>query len=152
MVSFRINKKVFYAIVITAILTLALSTVAFKYFSEIQKNEEIEEYKKAMYSSILCQHKCPLVPQVINNITVDVPETECVKECTTNFRNMQISKKSFNNEDLLKDNLFSDLAITLDSCKANSFDNSTLTYNNSVYFSCSLEKMESLKMNYTYLQ
>ncbi len=151
MATIKINRRVFYSIILLIIIGLAVFYFLYIYTQD-DRGESARVYKNALYNSILCQHKCPLVAQNVSNLTLMVPSRECVIACTDEFKNKSISKESFEDSELLADNLFADLAAALDSCKMESFDNSTLTYNNSEYFACSLEKMESLKANYTYLE
>ena len=105
-----------------------------------------------MYNSVLCQYKCPLTEQTLNNKTQLLPEVSCVKTCTDDFRQKEISKKSFNDNDLINDNLVGDLGDAINRCKAISLNNETLTINNTLFFSCSIESLEGLKANYTYLK
>jgi len=144
-------RAVIAAVIITAVITFAISYTIFKYLPESQANLKINEYKKELYSSTLCQYSCPLTPQQIQNKTQYFPEPGCVQNCTTSFKAIQTSGDKISNEQLKNDKLIEDMSSAVNSCKTEAVDPATKTLNNTLFFSCSVEKLGSLKDKYSYL-
>ena len=149
----KIRKQVIYAIIITFIVTLALSYTFFKYIPSTKENNQLNEYKKALFSSTICQYSCPLESQVYQNKTQLLPGTECVKSCTASFRELQKGEQ-FSNEQLKNDNLIADIEKVVSNCKTSSIiegNNPIPSIDNVKFFPCVSETLESLKKNYSYL-
>ncbi len=144
-------KAVITAVIITAIVTFAISYIIFKYLPESKENSKMNEYKRELYSSTLCQYSCPLTPQQIQNKTQNFPEPVCVQNCTTNFKKLQASGNKISNEQLEQDNLIKDMSSAVSTCKTEATD-SNKTLNNTLFFSCSIEKLGALKDKYSYLR
>ena len=149
----KIRKQIVYAVVVTFIVTLIISYVLFKYIPSTQENNQLNEYKKALFSSTICQYSCPLEEQVYQNKTQLLPGTECVKSCTESFRELQ-KWEQFSNEQLKNDNLIADVEKVVSACRTSSIlegNNTIPSIDNVNFFSCVSKDLESLKKNYPYL-
>lgn len=144
--------NVVYAVVITAVVVFGLSYMYFKYMPEHAKVSELKEYKKALYSSVLCQYSCPLTPQNDSkNKTQMLPGLECVKKCTDDIRNLKIINSTFTEQDLKDDSFVADVSLAIDNCKKSTLNNVTLSIDNLQYFPCVSSGLEALKSKYSYL-
>jgi hypothetical protein len=141
-------------IVILIILALLYYLVYFPYqqkkLSEKIRAEGITDYKKDFYYGILCEYNCPLKPQEFENKTQIMPELDCIKNCTINFRT-KYANNNFTNKELTGDDILKDIKSSVDDCKKQSFNTDTFVLNNTEYFSCSGEKLFLLKEKYDYL-
>jgi hypothetical protein len=148
--------KIATVIILTAIVVFALAAFVFKYYPEMKRESEINAYKKAVYSTILCQYKCPLTPQFVSQVnrTEAVPDEVCVQNCTISL--MNVNSSNIKSEELMNDNLAKDIQDTLLACKSGSqVYNLTLVgqaVNTAMFFSCAIDGLESLKENYSYLK
>ena len=152
MMASKTFKAVIIAVMITALVTFAISYVIFKYLPEDKENSKINEYKKELYSSTLCQYSCPLTPQEVQNKTQYFPEPICVQNCTKGFNALKASGGSISNEQLEKDKLIDDMSNAVKACQTEAVDPATKTLNNTLFFSCSIEKLSLLKDKYSYLK
>ena len=150
----KLNKKVIYSVIITAIVVFLVAYIVFKYYPEQKKLSDLNSYRKALYESISCQYSCPLESQVVENKTGEselLPGLECVKSCTSSFRALQISNSSVSDSELQADGLVNDITSTVNGCKQKAFNNSTFKVDTSAYFPCVSEDLISLKQKYSYL-
>lgn len=145
-------KAVISAIIITALITFVISYIIFKYIPDKKENLSINEYKKELYSSTLCQYSCPLTLQQIQNKTQYLPEQGCVQNCTKNLREIQETGDKISNEQLKNDKLIEDISNVINTCKTEAVNLNTKTLNNTLFFICSTEKLDSLKNKYSYLK
>jgi len=144
--------KVWMAVVIAVILTFAASAFVFVYLPKIQKQNEIKEYKQVLYDSILCQYSCPLIEKKVGvNKTDLVPEPECVKECSLELNAKIASGVKYTEAEVSNDDLLKDMRSSIDVCKRESFDNSTLAINSSEFFVCVKSDLVELKEKYSYV-
>jgi hypothetical protein len=145
-------KPIIIAIILTAIITFAISYVIFK--SSPATNESLSpnlnEYRKGLYSSTLCQYSCPLTLQEVQNKSQYFPDPACVENCAKNFKALQASYLP-NSTDIEKDGLIGDMSNAVNTCKADSLDLTTKEMNNTEFFQCSIDKMNALKGKYSYL-
>jgi hypothetical protein len=144
-----LNNKIIYALV-AIILILLLAYALFFYIPKQKEEIRLQEYKKSLFESSLCQYKCPLTIQKIGNKTQELPDVICTQDCALTFRNQTSLGNSYTNEELQNDNLFADFEAEVISCGKQSLINST-SINNSFYFSCISERLENLRSNYSYL-
>jgi len=138
-------------IVIAILITLLLSYYFFSYRPQQKRMNDLNEYKKALYDSSLCQYKCPLANQIVNNKTQLLPNATCIHNCVLDFQPNFANEASFSTDDLEKDNLFQDILGIVSLCKKDNSINGTII-DSRLYFSCVSMKMESLPENYTYLK
>ncbi len=150
----KFSKSVLYAIVITAIVVLAVSSFIFYFYHKIQHESQLNMYKKEMYNSILCQYSCPLTEQVIKNKTQLAPETSCVQTCTESFKVLQQKSTGLTNNDVMNDNLILDMQNIVKACQDSSiYEAGNLPQvNNTLFFSCVSVDMSTLKEKYPYLK
>lgn len=146
----RIHKSTLIIIVVAVIIAILLSYFIFKYLPEQSKNKEIQEYKKALFDSILCQYSCQLSLQEFQNKTQMLPEASCVQNCTQALRDNQAQGEKFSNQEISSDNLILDIQNIVDNCRTENSQNISL--NVQTFFPCVSGKLGSLKSTYTYLQ
>ena len=148
----KIRREVIIAVIITAVITFAVSYMIFKYLPENRENSTINEYKKELYSSTLCQYSCPLTLQQIQNKTQNFPEPACVQNCTKSFKALQTNGGKLSNEQLEKDKLIEDMSNAVKACQTEAVDLTTKELNTTTFFGCSIEKLGLLKEKYSYLR
>ena len=140
---------------ITIILVVAVLILSFLIYNKYNDNDssEINNYKKALYESVLCQYSYPLIEQEFNNITQYLPLKPCVESCINEFRALGLNDTKFSDDALINDNLVKDIEITIRNCKLSSSEeiNNSQRINNEIFFKCSVEGLNSIKANYTYL-
>lgn len=151
MMASKTLKSVIVAVIITAVITFAISYIIFKYIPDNNQNLKINEYKKELYTSTLCQYSCPLTLQEAQNKTQYLPEPVCVQDCTKNFKELQASGDTISNEQMKNDKLIDDMPNAINACKKEAVDINTKTLNNTLFFTCSIEKLSALKSKYNYL-
>jgi len=149
------NKKSDRKYLITIILVIALIVLSFLIYNKSNgdNDSDLNNYKKALYESVLCQYSCPLIEQEFNNITQYLPLKPCVESCINQFRALGLNDTKFSDETLINDNLVKDIEITIRACKLSSSEemNNTQRINNEIFFKCSVDGLNSIKSNYTYL-
>jgi hypothetical protein len=144
-------KAVIVAIIITAVITFAISYIIFKYIPDSKANLKINEYKKELYTSTLCEYSCPLTLQEAQNKTQYLPEPVCVDNCTKAFKALQSGGGAIPSAQLKNDKLIDDMSAAVNSCKTEAVDINKKTLNNTLFFACSIEKLSALKGTYSYL-
>jgi hypothetical protein len=144
-------RSIIFAVIITAVITFAISFLILKYIPETNQNLKINEYKKELYISTLCQYSCPLSLQKVGNKTEYLPEQACVKSCTDKFKNNPSLSEDISNNQIKNDGLLSDMSNGIIDCKSTAVDVKSETLNNTLFFSCSIEKLNALKNKYNYL-
>ena len=150
MSTIKIQKNIVYAVIITFVITFALTYFIFVSYPNMQQQSSINKYKKELFSSVLCQYSCPLTNQTINNKTQLLPSQDCVKQCTVNMKEIQNST-TIKNSDLENDNLITDIESVVSDCKIKAVNQTALTMNNELFFSCTSSSLASLKSKYSYL-
>ncbi len=147
----KISKSLILAVIITIFITSIICFLIFKYIPENNQNLKINEYKKGLYTSTLCQYSCPLTLQQFQNKTEYLPEQSCVKDCADKFKNIQIISEDISNNQIKKDGLINDMASAINTCKSKAVDTNAMVLNNTLFFSCSAERLDALKDKYNYL-
>ena len=147
----KLSKQIILAVIITSIIIFSVSFFVFKYIPENKQNSKVNDYKKELYNSILCQYSCNLTLQQFQNKTEYLPDKTCVENCTKKFKELQLSGESISNDQIKNDRLIEDLSNTINSCKTEAFDKNNLELNNTLFFECSKEKLSELKTKYKYL-
>jgi len=150
MAELKVKRQTLY-IIIAVIITAVVTSAFFIYYPKYQGNNEINQYKKALYDSVLCQYSCPLVDQVVQNTTQKLPEQACVQACTEKLRTINIDGNKFSNSDLQNDNFVKDVESGITNCRTESLNTTTLKVENERFFSCSINFLQSVKDNYSYL-
>jgi hypothetical protein len=143
------NSKIIIWVILAVVLTLLISAYFFYYMPKQNRIADINDYKRGLYQSSLCQYTCPLTMQTLNNLSQILPEVNCVQNCSAEFKAKFGDGESFSNKELENDDLFKDVLSSINACKTLSAVNSTL--NNSLFFPCVSEKMISLNQTYLYL-
>jgi len=139
-------------IILLAVFVIIVISIAYwqTYSYQEKRAEKIQEYKKAFYSAMLCEYNCPLTNQKYQNKTQLLPEARCVKNCTKSFK-ANYSNLTFSKQELQIDDLFKDLEAAIKKCRAQTVNATSLSVNNTFYFSCSAEEIAKLKGEYGYL-
>lgn len=145
------SRHVITAVVIAIIVTFAVSFLFLKYIPDTKETSKVDEYKKEIFSSTLCQYSCPLSLQTVQNQTEYLPEQSCVKSCTSNVDQIKIMSEDISNNQIIKDGLIKDMSTLITSCKNSAINTTTVSLNSSLFFSCSTEKLSALKIKYPYL-
>jgi len=151
MVASKTSKYVITAIIITAVITFSISYIIFRYIPDNNQNLKINEYKKELYDSTLCQYSCPLTLQEAQNKTQYLPESGCVQNCTADIKEIQSVGDAISNAQLKNDKLLEDMSVVITNCKKEAIDINTKTLDNTLFFTCSAEKLSELKNKYAYL-
>jgi len=137
-------------IAVVIILAVVLTLLFVKYLPEQAKNNEIKAYKKALFSSVICQYKCPLTMQNYQNKSQLLPEQTCVKICTDNF--IPMANVSLKQEEVENDNLIREMQNVITNCKNLAVLPTTpATVNTSQFFPCVSNDLAQLKTKYSYL-
>ncbi len=151
---FKISKTVLY-IIAAVIITFLVTSAAFTYIPKYQKSSELNSYKKQLYDSLLCQYSCPLIDQTYDNKTQLLPDQVCVQTCTASLKAEQAKGIKFTNEDLINDNLITDVEGIVKKCRTltTTLKNTTIaTIDNEKFFTCVKTDLESVKETYAYLK
>lgn len=149
------SNKIIISVVATAIVVFLVCYIIFGYLPKYKEQVKINDYKKGLYDSIVCQYSCPLTIQTLGNKTQELPEQSCVMQCTSNLRAIQNSTDSIPNSALLNDDLIKDIEKEINTCKTVSVSENPKTklpeLNNTLFFNCSAQGISSLKDKYSYL-
>ena len=149
------NNKMIYAIIITAILVFAIAYSVFVYLPKYQEQAKVDNYKRELYQSLVCQYSCPLSQQLINNKTQEAPNQECIMQCTQTLKELQNSTDAISNAQLTSDNLIKDMGDIITACRTSSIKENNSTklpeLNNSLFLSCSADGLKTLEPKYSYL-
>ncbi len=149
---------------IGAVFVIAL--ILFFVFSGSSKSDDgIEEYKGALYESILCQYSCPLKEAKFQNTTQFLPGNECSQGCIDSLKAKDIGSKNYSSNDLLKDGLPLEVDKIIKECRdlnSKSLEslnatgkNASITaiaINTTSFFPCVKDNLEGLKDKYGYLR
>ena len=145
------SKSVITAVVIAVIVTFALSFLFLKYIPDSKELSKVNEYKKGIFSSTLCQYSCPLSLQTVQNQTGYLPEQSCITGCTSDLNQTKLLGEDISNNQIKKDKLIEDISTEITSCRNEAVNKTTMSVNSSLFFSCSAEKLNTLKAKYPYL-
>jgi hypothetical protein len=150
----KFNKIKTSHIIIGVIVALILLGVAYEFYNKeiVEKGKRLSDiilYKKAFYEAVLCEYSCPLKMQNVNNKSQLIPDVSCVKLCTEEFKKAKY--ENYSKEELYTDNLITDMASSIQNCSQESLNNVTKVRNNSMFFSCSVNGLDSLKEKYPYI-
>src|SRR3989344_207668 len=76
------NNKMIYAIIITAILVFAIAYSVFVYLPKYQEQAKVDNYKRELYQSLVCQYSCPLSQHLIKDMgdIITACRTSSIKE------------------------------------------------------------------------
>ncbi len=143
------SKLVMYIILAVAV-TFLIAYALFVYMPNHSKARAAEDYKKALYQSMVCQYGCDLTEQDYLNKTQLLPDADCVKNCTIAAKEAMNSSENLEltTADLQTDNLFVDMSQTINLCKKDVNKNET---DNSAFFSCVYNGLNELGTKYSYL-
>jgi hypothetical protein len=153
----RSKNNNFMAFVIILIVVVALGVYVYESDQtyKVKRNSDLLSYKKSLYETVFCQYNCPLKFQLYQNKTQLLPDLECVKNCTIDFKKKysptNLNKLNFTKQELGNDNFFNDIELLVENCKKQSTNPSSII-NNSEFFSCSIKGLELVKERYNYLK
>jgi hypothetical protein len=150
MASKKLNQIVL-AVIISVLVTFLVSFLILKYIPENNQNIKVNDYKKEIYTSTLCQYRCPLSLQQSGNKTGYLPEPACIQNCTSKFKASQLISDDISNNQMKKDALIDDMSNAITACKNKALDTKVMALNNTLFFSCSIEKLDELRSKYDYL-
>jgi hypothetical protein len=158
----QIKKRILFQIT-TIILVLAIvGLFVYSFYPFQQKSVEVnllersaqaQDFKKAIYQSISCQHNCPLIQLESQGQTGMFPEPGCVQLCINSLKEQGYQPNQFTEQELLTDNLIQDIEFTISACKAQSGIANGLTVEKSQkLYGCTSSGLNTLKDNYEYLK
>jgi len=151
------NKKGFTLIELLVVISIIslLSSIAIASFNnarakarDADRTQIVEEYKKAIFDSVVCQYNCPLVEQEIQGTNQLAPEQACVQQCSQKLSIYDSNK--FTREEMAQDNLIIDITKTASECRTQNVKEDKI--NMAVFFPCVENNLNSLKQIYPYLQ
>lgn len=146
----KISIKLVSIISVIVIIILLIGAYFIFFYGKHTKNE-VERYKSAVYDSLVCQFSCPIQTVHIDNRTQALPETNCIKTCSSALTKENFKNDTYTKEELLNDNLFVDIDQLIVQCKSAS-TNSTRDLDYKAYFDCNYQKLQELKQKYPYLK
>ncbi len=138
-------------IIVTAILVFAISFLIFSYLPSHNHNKLVYDYKAAIYGSTLCQYKCPLTLQQVQNKSEYLPDPACVKKCTDTFKDVLSKADDLSKNELLTDRLMDDMSAGINGCRTAALDATKTKMNSTMFIGCSVGKLEGMKSKYGYL-
>lgn len=145
------NKKFKTILFIAIILIVFIGGYFLKDFLDKQNRiRDVNNYKKGFYEGLVCQYNCPMTLQNMSNKTQILPDIDCVKSCSNNFKQKYFGF-SVKQEELQRDNLLNDIDNAIKNCKKNTINTTAFTFNNTEYFDCAAKSLTGLKINYSYL-
>jgi hypothetical protein len=151
------NNQKFLAFVIILVVVIAIGVYVYESnkTNQVKRNLDLLSYKKGLFQTVFCQYGCPLKFQLYQNKTQLIPDLDCVKNCTTEFKkeysSAALNKLNFTKQELANDNFFNDIELLVENCKKQSTDSASLI-NNSQFFSCSIKGLELVRERYNYLK
>ncbi len=150
----KISKTIVY-IGIAVIITFLLTSVYYNYYPKLQKSSQLNNYKKDLFDSLLCQYSCPLENQVYQNKSQILPSQSCVQNCTIKLKDEQAKGDKFSNTDIANDNLVKDIQDAVNSCRTSSItvsNETSGTIDNQKFFDCVKIALEGIQVKYAYLK
>ena len=146
----KISKKTIKILLVILFSIILISSLYF-YNSHNKKEKSIEEYKQAIYNSLLCQFSCPMKEAQVENQKQLVPDAFCIQNCTGKLKANNFTNNIYSEKELLKDSLFSDLDKSISQCKKeNTGSDTNIDYTK--YYACNLKELTMLKEKYNYLK
>lgn len=110
----------------------------------------VQNYKKALFTSALCQYNCPLVDMDVNGTKQLLPEYACMKTCITDSHVREFNQSQFSINDLKTDSLLDEVQAAIMACRKLALSNESI--NAQVFTSCSSAALAQIKVKYPYLQ
>ena len=150
------HKNNFLAFLIILIVVIAIGIYIYEsnQIYKVKRNSDLLSYKKSLYETVFCQYSCPLKFQLYQNKTQLIPDLDCIKNCTVEFKkvysSVALNKFNFTKQELANDNFFNDIGLLIENCKKQSTGSSLI--NNSEFFTCSINGLELVKERYDYLK
>lgn len=152
---FRLNKKTLKIAFISLFSILLIGLILYfgiGYYIANQKINLANQYKIDVYNSMLCEFNCPLSDQEYQGEMMKLPELECVKTCSEEFRLKNYTITANDKEIILKDGLLDKISTIVNDCKTKGLNQESLKLDVEVFSNCSREMLIPLKDQYTYLK
>lgn len=147
----KISKKSLYISIISVILVIVLLVYFLKLQPEMARASEVQEFKKALYESTLCQYSCPLSNVTFDNLTQVLPNRTCTDSCLADLRDKNFSSDDFADAELTTDALVADIENIVRSCNTANRDPENAQVLPEEFFTCIADNLEDLKTDYSYL-
>jgi len=150
----NISKKKTYmllaGILIIGLLGVAYALAFLPAQEEREFNEGVNDYRKRLYDSTVCQYSCPLVEKDFLGKQQLVPEETCFNECVLTYKPENFEEEPYTNEKLLDDGMIGDIEYIVLNCRDENLDLEDELDTES-FFDCSLDRFEGLRDKYDYL-
>jgi len=143
---YKFSKRGFYFIVILVVVSGAFYVNSFYSGSD----EEVEEFKNALYESISCQYSCPVEEYELTDRTEVLLGDRCVGECISQLELKGYEREEFSVEDLTNDDFALDLDNLLNDCRQEHIDEDGVP-DNQKFYDCVNVELGDLKGVYSYL-
>lgn len=137
------------------LIVIILSGYFFLYAPKQQSSQNVQQYKKDLYNTILCRYSCPLTEiSLEDGSTIFFPEKSCSDLCVNELTKKGYTPNKFSSEEIITDNLVSDIDIEITNCRDETVSESgeNLTLGNSKnFFECVTQNLKQLKEKYPYI-
>lgn len=137
-----------FKVILGLIVIIALLAIAGFFAWKYNPKNSLQDYKKLFFDSTLCEYKCPLTEQTINNKTMLAPDGNCVQSCTLEFKKEQ---GKFNSTQMDKDGFLTEIKNVANNCRAEATNISAKKFDNVKFFNCTASGLENMKLKYDYL-
>lgn len=150
--NYEISRKTIFVLIF--IILIVLGFIGYSSYAQTQEtNEHLEEYKRTVYDSLVCQYSCDLIEGESNGQQTMVPDTTCIQGCLAQVREKGFTGEEFSDAEILSDDLFLDIDTVIQDCKSEHFvaDDVNTIPDFSAFHSCVIDGFASLKEDYSYL-
>lgn len=113
----------------------------------------VQEYKKVIYDSLMCQYSCPLAEVNLSGKTEEMPDGKCINSCLNKIRETGFNRTSFSEGELLDDDFVYNVTDVIETCRQEFMivSNESVLPDSKGFYGCGLEGLNSLKKYYGYL-
>ncbi len=143
--------KIFFIVLILVLIGIAAYGYTSNSLPKHKRDTQVVQYKQELFKSLDCEYNCPLSLQQYQNKTQLLPTTQCIKDCTTDFKT-KWGKFNATKEELSTDNFIIDLSKIVEDCKKEGLNTTTFKMNNTIFFDCTKNRLETIKTQYDYLK
>lgn len=150
--SIKFSKRTLILIILIILAIALLAVYLFYYAPKQKKQNEINDYKKSLYESILCQYECPMKNYTFEeNQTQLLQDRDCVVACIGSLKTKGYVKDQYSNNEINSDSLAQDIDFVVSNCRKENVNNSTKVVDNQAITNCAIEGLRALKQTYKYL-